>query len=56
VDKATENKLGLSLVDIRVFPTNSFSPQANLIPGTNNHPGDAWSKRPGCLGQVYVRR
>jgi len=47
-NKDAENNLGLSLVDIGVIPTKPFSPHANPIPGTNNHPGDAWSKRPGC--------
>jgi hypothetical protein len=47
-NKAAENNLGLSLIDNRVFPIYSFSPHDNPIPGTNNHPGDAWSKRPGC--------
>jgi len=34
-NKAAENNLGLSLVDIRVSPTNPFSPHANPILGTN---------------------
>jgi hypothetical protein len=32
-NKAAENNLGLSLVDIRVFPEDPFSPRANPIPG-----------------------
>jgi len=33
--KSAKNNWGLSLVDIRVFPVNSFSPHANPILGTN---------------------
>ncbi|MHA2315581.1 MAG: hypothetical protein ACXACF_09950, partial [Candidatus Hermodarchaeia archaeon] len=54
LNKATENNWGLSLVNIRVFPMDSFSPHDNPIPETNNHLGNAWRKRPGCLGQVCV--
>ena len=34
--KSAKNNLGLSLVDIRVFPVSSFSPHANPILGTND--------------------
>ena len=33
--KSAKNNLGLSLVGIRVFPVNSFSPHAKPILGTN---------------------
>ena len=33
--KSAENNLGLSLIDIRVFPVSSFSPNTNPILGTN---------------------
>jgi hypothetical protein len=32
-NKSAENNLGLSLIGIRFFPINSFSPHANPIPG-----------------------
>ncbi len=35
LNKSAENNLGLSLIDIRVFPINPFSPHDNPIPGTN---------------------
>ena len=55
-NKAAENNLGLSLIDIRVYPISSFSLHANPIPGTNNHTGDAWCKGPGCPGKVCIQR
>ena len=33
--KSVKNNLGLSLVDVRVFPVSFFSPNANPILGTN---------------------
>jgi len=46
-NKAAENNLGLSLVDIRVFPTNPFSPHANPVLGTNNREAIGYGKPPG---------
>jgi len=36
LNKSAKNNLGLSLIDIRVFPIDPFSPHDNPIPGTKN--------------------
>jgi len=55
-NNAAENKLGLSLVGIRVFPVYSFNPHANPIPGTNSPISDAWCKGPGYPREVCVQQ
>jgi hypothetical protein len=52
--KSAKNNLGLSPIDIRVFPIISFSPHANPILGANG--GMNMSSAKLRLGIYYLRK